>query len=301
MKIGFVVNPKAGVTKSAYQEIQDFSKKLIREHHQVEIAATKGRGDATMIARALAENKFDLVASVGGDGTANETAQGLMDSETAFAIIPYGSGNGLARGLAIPLNREKAVHAMSSFTTKLIDVGQVTDGDQQRLFFGFAGTGYDAFIGKLFNERHGRRGLLRYVYLSLAAYNKFKPVPMALILNEQEIACKPFVLAVANTNEYGNGAIIAPRAVPDDGYFEVCLLQEMTFFKGILHGWRLFNGSIAELPGATMLRAQQLEIIPKEKIYYHLDGEVQETTQPLKFRILPRRLKVMVPTVKNIS
>ncbi|MBX7150226.1 diacylglycerol kinase family lipid kinase [bacterium] len=295
MKIGFVVNPKAGVTKSAYQEIQEFSKKLIREKHQIDIKVTQGRGDATMIAREWANQKFDLVASVGGDGTANETAQGLIDSDTAFTIIPYGSGNGLARGLSIPLNRELAVHAMGAFTTKLIDVGEVIDRDQQRLFFGFSGTGYDAFIGKLFNERHGRRGLMRYVYLSLTAYNKFKPVSMTLKLNDQEIACEPFVLAIANTNEYGNGAIIAPRAIPDDGYFEVCLLQEMTFLKGVLHGWRLFNGSIAELPGALMLRAQELEIIPSEKIYYHLDGEAQETSGPLKFRILPKRIRVMVP------
>lgn len=295
MKIGFIVNPKAGVKKSAYDEIHEWAGKHLAGKHEIAVEATGHRGHATEIARDFAGKNFDVVAAAGGDGTANETAKGLIGSETALTIIPYGSGNGLARGLGIPLNRERAVRAIPGGRTQLIDAGQVNDGLTEKLFFGFSGTGYDAYIGKLFNERNGRRGFLPYVYLSVAGYRAFQPIPVTLTINGSTIEATPFILAIANTNEYGNGAIIAPHAVPDDGWLEVCLIQNITFMKGVLQGWRLFHGSIDRIKETTTWRVKELTITPKEKIFYHLDGEAAETDRPLKFSILTQRLKIWVP------
>jgi diacylglycerol kinase (ATP) len=293
-KIGFVVNPKAGVRKRAYEEIKTLAQKIFNGRHQIEIHLTRGVGDATQIADHFVQNQFDVVAAVGGDGTANETAQSLMGKDTAFTVIPYGSGNGLARGLSISMNREKAMRAILTGKTRWIDAGEVYDGDTRKLFIGFAGTGYDAFVGKLFNEVQGRRGLLKYIYLSIAAYHRFTPTAMKIKINEKEIYARPFILAVANTNQYGNGAKIAPHAVPDDGYFEVCLLQDITMRKGLMHGWRLFSGSIDRLAEVTILRAKDLEIIPESTIHYHLDGEPQTTSNALRFNVLPKRIRLIV-------
>ena len=218
-----------------------------------------------------------------------------MGSETAMTILPYGSGNGLARGLRIPMNKEKALMTIRTGKTRLIDVGEIMDGDTKRLFFGFSGIGYDAFIGKLFNERHGRRGLFSYVNLSIMSYSKFKPVSLKIKVNEKEIFTKPFILAVANTNEYGNGAKIAPHAVPDDGLFELCILQDITMFKGLVNGWRLFDGSIDKIAEMSMLRTSKVEVFPESSVYYHVDGETHQTSNSLLFRVLPKRLKVIVP------
>ncbi len=166
--------------------------------YQIEIHLTGGPGDATAIAQHFVQDHFDVVASVGGDGTANETAQGLIGSETALIVIPYGSGNGLARGLHMPMNKEEALRTILTGKRRLIDVGEILDGDTRRLFFGFSGIGYDAFIGKLFNERKGRRGLFSYVYLSIMSYSGFKPVALRIKVNEKEIFTNPFVMAVAN-------------------------------------------------------------------------------------------------------
>ncbi len=280
--------------KGAYAEVKALAQKVFNGRHHIEIHLTRGVGDATRIARHFVQNQFDVVASVGGDGTASETAQGLMGTETAFTVIPYGSGNGLARGLSISMNRERAVRAIAGGKTKWIDVGEVFDGVSRKLFIGFAGTGYDAFIAKLFNEHPGRRGLLGYVYLSTVSYSKFTPAAVKIKINEKEIYAKPFILAVANTNQYGNGAKIAPHAVPDDGYFEVCLLQNMTLLKLLRHGWRLFHGSIDRLSETTMMRARSLEIIPESEMYYHLDGEPQTTSHPLRFNVLPKHIKVVI-------
>ncbi len=256
---------------------------------------TQGAGDATRMARHFVQSGFDVVAAVGGDGTASETARGLMGADTALAVVPFGSGNGLARGLGLPLDIEASIRIILSGRTRAIDVGEVTDGEQQKFFFGFAGIGYDAFVGSLFNRRQGRRGLLAYVSISVTAFRSFTPVAVRIRLNDKEIFARPFILAVANTSEYGNGAKIAPQAIPDDGYLEVCLLQDMTFFKGLVHGWRLFHGSIDKMSGATMMRSRSIDVIPEGKIHYHLDGEPCVTQLGLRFAILPGHLKVVVP------
>jgi diacylglycerol kinase (ATP) len=273
--------------------VRSLTQKIFNGQHRIEIHLTRNPGDATQIAQHFVQNQFNVVASVGGDGTANETAQGLMGTETAFTVIPYGSGNGLARGLSISMNHEKAIRAILKGQTKWIDAGELFDGTERKMFVGFAGIGYDAFIGKLFNERPGRRGLLKYILLSISSYQKFTPTAMKIKINEKEIYAKPFVLAVANTNQYGNGAKIAPHAVPDDGYFEVCLLQDMTMVKGFIHGWRLFNGSIDRIAETTMMRAKSLEVIPESSVHYHLDGEPHVTQNPLRFNVLHRRIKVI--------
>lgn len=294
-KIGFVVNPKAGINKGAYDEVRSLCKKIFGDRYHIEMHLTRSAGDATDVAKHFAQEKFDVVAAVGGDGTVNETAQGLLGSGTAMTVIPYGSGNGLARGLMIPMNKEKALRMILNGSYRMIDVGEITDGEKRKLFFGFSGIGYDAFIGKLFNERSGRRGLFSYIYLSIMSYSKFKPVPLRIKVNDKEIFAKPFILAVANTNEYGNGAKIAPHAVPDDGYFDLCIIQDMTLVKGLLNGWRLFNGSIDKIAETNMLRTKKVEVFPDSSVYYHADGESHSTSDPLTFTVMPDQLRVLVP------
>ncbi len=295
-RIGFIVNPKAGIKKSAYEDIKSLIGRVFDEKFHTEIHLTRGAGDATSIAEHFVQDNFDVVAAVGGDGTVNETARGLIGSATSLAIIPYGSGNGLARGLTIPMNKEKAMETIRNGLVRAIDIGEVTDGMQRRLFVGFSGMGYDAFIGKLFNERGGRRGLFSYVYLSILSYPKFKTVALRIKVNGKEIYTDPFLLAVANTEEYGNGARIAPNAEPDDGLFELCILQDMTLIKGLLNGWRLFNGTIDRVEGTVMMRAKEIEVIPESEIYYHVDGESFATSNALTFTFLPSRLNIMVPS-----
>lgn len=299
MKIGFVVNPNAGVHRNSYKEIRELAERTFDRSHQVEIIPTKGAGDATQIARHFAQDRFDIVAAVGGDGTANETAQGLVQTDTAFTVIPYGSGNGLARGLSIPLDRRRAVKMILNRHYKMIDAGEVIDGEQRRMFFGFAGIGFDALIGKRFNEQKGRRGLTSYIRLALDSYHRYEPVPVRICFNEQEIYAKPFILAIANTREYGNSAKIAPMAIPDDGLFEVCILQNITFLKGLLNGWRLFAGSIHKIPEMSIYRSRHIEIIPEGKLIYHLDGEPYETENKLTFKVLPKFMKVIVSEKHN--
>lgn len=118
---------------------------------------------------------------------------------------------------------------------------------------------------------------------------------MRIKVNDREIFARPFILAVANTREYGNGAKIAPHAVPDDGYLDLCIIQDMTLIKGLLNGWRLFDGTIDKIAETNMLRTKKVEVFPETAVYYHADGEPRMTSNPLAFTVMPGQLKVLVP------
>ncbi len=121
----------------------------------------------------------DLVLAVGGDGTVNEVAQGLLGSPAALGIVPVGSGNGLARALRIPLRPAPALAALESGARRRMDVGFLNG----RPFLNVAGVGFDAVVGHAFHEqgrRGGRRGLLGYVRLSLAELRAYRPPRLAI-------------------------------------------------------------------------------------------------------------------------
>src|SRR4051812_33629694 len=105
-KIRFIINPKSGIHTS--RNIP----KLINNHvdsskYDFEIAFTERPKHATLLSQEAALAGYDVVVSVGGDGSANEIAKGLIGSETTLGIIPTGSGNGMARHLRIPMNLKK--------------------------------------------------------------------------------------------------------------------------------------------------------------------------------------------------
>lgn len=294
-KIGFVINPKAGVSKDILLQIRTFSRRLDKDGIDTSFALTEGRGHATEIAAAMSSQGCDIVAAVGGDGTANETAQGLLGTPSALAIIPYGSGNGLARGLDIPLKKSVAVRGLRSVIRRTIDVGVIRNGDQNRFFFGFAGIGFDAHIGRLFNLRRGRRGLWPYIYLSMTGYWSFKATPMNIDHDGGSMEAIPFVLAIANTNEYGNGAVIAPTAIPDDELFAVSLLRRPSFVRGMLQGWRLFNGTIDRIPEMMTLSSKWVRVRSAVPFDFHADGEVEACQGELEFSFYSQKLDVAIP------
>jgi YegS/Rv2252/BmrU family lipid kinase len=294
-KIGFVINPKAGVSKDILLQIRSYARRLEKHGIETAFAMTEARGHATEIAAAMSKQGCDVVAAVGGDGTANETAQGLLGSSSALAIIPYGSGNGLARGLNVPLKKSLAVTGLRSIVRRSIDVGTIRNGSSNRFFFGFAGIGFDAHIGRLFNLRHGRRGLWPYIYLSITGYWSFQAVRLTIDYDGGSVEATPFVLAVANTNEYGNGAVIAPTALPDDGLFAVSLLRQPSFLRGMLQGWRLFNGTIDRLPEMTTLASKWVRVRSDTRFDFHADGEVESCDGELEFNFHHQKLYVAIP------
>ena len=263
-----------------------------------DIVVTQKKGDGTTLARNATKEGYTHVVAAGGDGTINEVATGLVGSSTVLCIIPVGSGNGLARGLRIPLHYQHACNLILHGTPKTIDVGQVCD----RYFFVTSGIGFDAHVGKCYNEKSGHsRGMLPYFQLAVTEYFKYTPQKITLYCNGQSFTYTPFVLTVANVEQYGGGAIIAPGALPDDGFFDISIIPQTHFLRIIQHLPKLFSGEIDTTPYFITHRTASLTIMRPSSGPVHVDGESFVAGEVLEYRLLPHALHVQAPNAPVVS
>jgi YegS/Rv2252/BmrU family lipid kinase len=288
-KIKFIINPIAG-----FRRDKSFIEELIQQRCKnldFVIVHTTGPGDATRLAQEAAAENYHTVVAIGGDGTVNETASGLVGTETALGIIPRGSGNGLARSLDIPLQPTEALEVICTGQAHRIDAGRAA----HRYFFVVTGVGFDANVGHKFNTA-AWRGPIPYFYIAAREFANYQPEPLRLRLENEVLEMTPFLVTIANTEQYGNGAIIAPHAKPDDGVLEVCVVQPMNFAEFVMNAPKLFNGKADTIPMITYHHSKIATIEKSGPILFHVDGEAQMSDGPLNVSVLPQALKVIVPT-----
>jgi YegS/Rv2252/BmrU family lipid kinase len=232
------------------------------------------------------------VVAWGGDGTVNEVASALAFRDAALAIVPSGSGNGLARELGIPFEPVRAFDVGLSSSTMLIDAGEL-DG---RLFFNIAGVGLDAQVAHRFAEGGlVRRGLLRYLEITTQELFTYRADEHTVVTDGDPMRVRAMLIAIANARQYGNGALIAPGARLDDGRLDVVIVNERSAIGALLQMPRLFSGHIARVPGVTMRAALDIEITSARPVMYHVDGEPFVGGASIAARARARALHVKVP------
>ncbi|GAK57494.1 diacylglycerol kinase catalytic region [Candidatus Vecturithrix granuli] len=292
MKILCILNPIAGGGRTAAQVSAAIHHIFRDAGIEYDIVYTQHSGDGLAIAKHAEKNAYSHVIAVGGDGTINEIATGLIGTDLILAIIPVGSGNGLARALQIPFDYQEACQLLLHGTSRAIDVGQVND----RYFFATSGIGFDAYVGKQYNEHLGHsRGILPYFQIAATEYFHYTPQKITLEYQGKTFTCTPFVLTVANVEQYGGGAIIAPEAAPDDGLFDVVIIPQTPLLKTVYHLPRLFNGTIDTLPDFITHKTAALTITRPEPGPVHVDGETFLAGQSLEYTLLPQALRIQVP------
>lgn len=250
---------------------------------------TTRRGEATEFSRQAVKDKSDAVVVIGGDGTINEAAASLINTNVAMGIIPIGSGNGLARSLGIPKNVKQACELISRGPIVPIDVGRIN----QRFFFLVVGVGFDAVVGKSFDE-YNKRGPFSYFYLSAKTYFNYKPEDMRISFNDKSLEIKPFVIAVANGQQYGNNAIIAPQAKLNDGLLNICIFHRLTFLQVFTQLPKLFLGKIESFSDADFYESNTVSIQREGPSVVNIDGEAFCESAELRISVLPQSLNVIV-------
>ena len=168
-KILLIVNPISG-TKSKVDAPSLINTYINKDLFDFDIRFTEYPGHATQMAREAVDEHYDIVAAVGGDGTVNEVARSLVNTPTALAVIPCGSGNGLARHLFIPMRAKEAIDILNDCVIRKLDYGTINDYP----FFCTCGMGFDAYISQKFAEA-GKRGPTTYVEYVLREGLKYKP------------------------------------------------------------------------------------------------------------------------------
>jgi len=260
--------------------------------YDVEERETAGVGDATRFAREAVQQGLDLVCAIGGDGTVNETINGLAGAEVPLAIVPTGTVNVLAMELGIPLEPPDAVKLLEVGTVSWIDLGLAGD----RYFGLMAGVGMDAAVvaslnpvlKKAFKEAaFAVQGLANYL-------TKEEPL---IRVTTAERTVEGYFAVFGNSSNYGGGFGITPLADMRDGLLDVCVLKDKSFLSTIWY-WSaaLINAHIKH-PKVEYFRTEAAEIVTVEEgkeVLVQTDGEMAGKL-PLTCRVVPRSLHVVVP------
>lgn len=284
----FIINPiSGGVSKTSLPNLiyQELDKLLFFP----KIEFTEYPGHAKELALQAIENKTDIVVAVGGDGTINEIASVLVNSEVALGIIPKGSGNGLARHLGIPLDSKKAIACLNTAQVKRIDVGQLND----RYFFCTSGIGFDAHVSEKFAQLT-KRGLWGYLKTSILSFVNYKPETFTLHIDGRVITSKAFLVTFANASQFGNNAYIAPLADISDGLLDVTLMKPFGFLSIGIVAWKLFSKNIHLSKYVIIAKAKHITIQRTTANVAHIDGEHILMAAKIEAKIFAKALKVMV-------
>jgi diacylglycerol kinase (ATP) len=290
VKVRAILNPRAGVAAYRTREAVERGRPSWKDYA---VYLTREAGHATLLAREAVAAGADLVLAVGGDGTVNEVAQGLVGSSAALGIVPVGSGNGLARALRVPLSPGLALAALESGVRRRIDVGTLNG----RLFLNVAGAGFDAAVGHAFHERGkrgGRRGLLGYLRLSVRELRAYRPTSLTLEVAAERLALAPFVLTFANGPQYGSGAVINPGARLDDGTLEVIVFEGGPIWRTLAAAPLLFTGGLDRAAGYRRFPGASATVTAKEPVELHCDGDPVPAVSRVEVGLVPRALEVVV-------
>ena len=257
-----------------------------------EVFMTERPGHARELALAALDRGVRTVVAWGGDGTVNEVASALAFRDATLAIVPSGSGNGLARELLIPLQPEGGFEAAFGGRECRIDAGEL-DG---HLFFNIAGIGLDARVAYRFAEDGlVRRGFLRYLEIAAQELFTYTPESHTVVTDGVTTRMNALIIAIANARQYGNGALIAPDARLDDGRLDVVMIAGRSPLAAIVQAPRLFMGQIAKVRGVIQRYAQEIEITSSAPMVYHVDGEPFVGGASIRARSRASALRVMVP------
>lgn len=289
-KLLFIVNPVAGKGRGK-KVIPIIEKKMIDNNISYEIIMTSKPLEATRLAMENVHS-FETIIAVGGDGTVNEVAQGLIKSKKGrLGIIPCGTGNDFVRALNIDLSLEKSLDIIIEGRTKAIDVGRVNG----HYFINISSIGFDTHTVIETNKiKKSINGIWAYIIGVLITLIKYKKENADLIIDNKEYKRRLLLLAVGNGNTYGGGMKLLPMAQIDDGYFHICVVRDVSNLKLLFLFPSIFKGThLKHSKYVEIFKANKLIYKNKKRIELNIDGEILDVNEDIIFEIDDYKLEVI--------
>jgi diacylglycerol kinase (ATP) len=294
MKTKLIVNPASG-HETALGHLPAINARL-REAGDVDIVLTIGEGDAVEAGRRAAMEGCDRVFVAGGDGTLNEVLNGLAQvngalSAITLAVVPLGTGNDFATAIGVPDSPEDAVDALLGGTVASVDVGRVND----RSFLNISAGGFIADVSDAVNPQLKTvLGKLAYLVGGAQVLLDFEPVGARVASAGTVTKASLLAFAVCNSRLIGGGRLIAPHAIVDDGWLDVCLIHAMPALDFVALLRRVSSGDHVDDDRVTYFRTQALELVFDRVIRINTDGQVLEAHQ-CRYDVLARAARVLMP------
>jgi len=293
-RIRFIINPISGTRDKYYLE-SFFINYINHRNISYDIVYTEYGGHGCILAKEAVDKNYDAVVAIGGDGTINDVAQGLINTDTALGIIPNGSGNGLGRCLRIPLSIKRAIDIINTFHAVDIDTARING-----LFFvSIAGVGFDAQVAEDFAQSK-TRGFFAYFSIIVNKYFKYKPKTYRLTYDGKTHEKKAMMISFANSNQYGFNTIIAPQAKVNDGLIDVCIIEKIPLIEAPFMSLLLFLRRIDASKNIEIIKTSEIKITQNKKRIGHVDGDAVLFDKEIEVKVFPKSLKVLVSPKLNL-
>jgi YegS/Rv2252/BmrU family lipid kinase len=254
---------------------------------------TEHAGHATPLAKVASEQGYNVVVSMGGDGTLNEVVNGIYGQDVTLGLIPAGSGNDFVRSFGYKSgDLEAACNLLLTTQPRKIDVGTVGS----KYFINVAGAGFDAEVGHMANV-WGKKyfpGYSAYVASILRQLLAFSPQELTIQLDGESISTRAWLVAVANAQFFGAGLQIAPQADVEDRLFDVCIIHATSKLELLRVLPSVFKGQHVNHPAVQIRRAADVSIDGTAALVSQADGEIIGNL-PVAFKIAQKQLSVLLP------
>jgi YegS/Rv2252/BmrU family lipid kinase len=244
-----------------------------------------------------------MVVAVGGDGTVNEVASGLVGSGTELAVVARGTGVDFVRTYGIPTKLDHAVRVAAAGAVREIDAGRVgfrawSGETGEAWFVNVAGVGMSGAVAKRTNESSkALGGRISYLWSTLAVFARWQNTEVQVTVDGESRSGRMHEVIVANGRYLGGGMKMCPDASPDDGLFDVLLIGDVTKRDLVQTMPKIYRGTHLPHPKAELLRGATVSVDAPEPLPVQLDGE-QPGTTPVRFELVPRALRLRVPAAR---
>jgi diacylglycerol kinase (ATP) len=256
------------------------------------LVATSAEGSAELARRAV-DGGVDVLIALGGDGMAHIAVQACAGSATALAVVPAGTGNDLARALAVPADPLAAASsvaaALRAGRLRSLDLGRVAGGSW---FATVLCAGFDSAVNERANKLRWPRGPRRYDLAILTELSKLRPYPLVVETDTDVVRLEATMVSVGNLPFYGGGIPICPDAVPDDGLLDITVVGATTRRDLMAIMPRLRTGSHLTHPSVVTLRARSVHLAGRNHWVAYADGE-RQARLPLTVRCIPSAMSVV--------
>lgn len=305
-----VVNPAASIGKCGkdWPKIQQI---LINEGFDFDAVLTNGCGHAIELVRdGITEKGYKKIISIGGDGTNNEVINGIFTqnrfstNEITMGVIPVGTGNDWRRTFDIPIDYQTNITNIKKGFTFLHDIGKVTyynDGNPKiRYFLNAAGTGLDEMVCGKTNllKAKGKGGTVRYLLSTVNSILSFKCLHVQVEVDGTIVFDdKIMSLSIGNCKYNGGGMMMMPKAVPNDGLFDITVIKKIGLIKFASNMKNIYDGSFAKkLKEVSLFQGRQVRVVsmPSHKLFLETEGETL-TNSPFDFEMLPKAINMIIP------
>jgi YegS/Rv2252/BmrU family lipid kinase len=306
-----IVNPNAG-SRKGQKDWPGIADLLNENDIHYEAKFTEKRGHATEICMKGIRDGYRKLVVVGGDGTLNEVANGILmqdvckKDETTLGMIPLGTGNDWGKMYGLPKKYEHAVSMLRKGHDIFQDVGLVRYYDngthRERYFINVSGMGYDALVALKTNRMKdkGRGSTLSYLLNIFTGLFQYRNTYFDIQLDGKKVFSGKVLSMNLGIGKYnGGGMMQVPDAIPDDGLLDITVIKAISKFSIVRHVSKLYDGSFVNLKFVNQYRGRTCTIVsrPPGSALLEADGESLGHS-PLEFSVLPRALRVIVPEQK---